>query len=79
MKITEALTISSLKDNFSRLVEETATIDRLEIHTTFIDTAGIQFLMALKKYRPSQKIEFKSEEAIEAAALIGADKCLKTV
>lgn len=76
MKITEALTLSSLKESFPRLLEVTSASECLEIHTTLIDTAGMQFLLALKKHRPQQKIELKSQEAIEVAALIGADKCL---
>ena len=76
MKIAEALTLSSLKDSFHRLVEEMKPHNEIEITTQSIDTAGIQFLLAVKKSRPSIKIHLSSAEAKELAKLLGAEKCL---
>ena len=76
MKIQEELTLSSLKDSHHRLVEEVKTHNEVEIISQKVDTAGIQFLLFLKKTKPTLKISLTSKEVQDLAKLLGADKCL---
>lgn len=76
MKIEEALTISSLKNSFQRLMDEMKKQNEIEVTCVSIDTAGIQFLVSLKKNNPSMKITLISVEALELANILGASKCL---
>ena len=76
MQINEALTLSSLKDNFHQLYEQVRAETSIVVTCESIDTAGLQFLLAIKKQHPDIKIILESSAAKELAAFIGADKCL---
>ena len=76
MQINEALTLSSLKDNFHQLYEQVRAEASIIVACESIDTAGLQFLLAIKKQHPEIKITLESSAARELAAFIGADKCL---
>ena len=76
MQINEALTLSSLKDNFHQLYEQVRAEASIVVACESIDTAGLQFLLAIKKQHPEIKIILASSAAKELAAFIGADKCL---
>ena len=76
MKIEGPLTLSSLKDNFSHLVEELKLQTEIEVTTETIDTSGIQFLINLKKNNPALKIHLISKKSQEWAKILGADTCL---
>lgn len=76
MKIEEPLTLSSLKDHSLRLSSEAVLQTEINVMTSVIDTAGMQFLVMLKKSRPNLNINLESSEAKNLAALLGVDKCL---